>query len=125
MDKEQLTEQAIEKALEWASAAEGFVVEQAPEVCREIMVFGQVKSIACGVAIALVGAALTAYVLWLVCAFRRDAFCDSNEGGFGFAVFGVLATAGWTGLAIAYVFNGLTVWFAPRLYVLEVLRRLL
>ncbi len=122
MDKSELTEQAIAKALEWASAAEGFVAEQAPELCNEIVAFGKAKAIAAAVCVLLAWLVQGVCMWAFVCADggRRS---DKDDGGYAMmfmmcALLCLMAT-------IALVYKGGMVWFAPRLYVLEVLRGML
>ena len=126
MDKEQLTEQAIQKALEWASAAEGFVVEQAPELCREIVALGRVQY----TAIACLGLAIVA---WASIRGLRDTVeglikVEPGDVRWGRFVPGFLSVV--CGVIFLFLFTVWadplsTVWFAPRLYVLEVLKEIM
>jgi len=40
MEEMDLTKEAIQKCLEWMQGAEGFVISQAPDLCKEILAYG-------------------------------------------------------------------------------------
>jgi len=125
MDKSQLTEQAIQKALDWAGAAEEFVASQAPELCREIVMVGRVTS-AAGF---LLGVALGVAVLIVRRRFLLPAIKASGLGE-SESLFDDLAITS-LGLLIPAIIAGvnthelLHVWLAPRVYVLTTLRDML
>lgn len=105
---EQLQQQLAEYLKAIATAAQhgaGFVMEQAPLVVQERLLFGRIVF-----SVPLILAAVVLPVAWKMSRPNRD------DGGY----IAVCAVAGLACLAVVFTFDlFVKVWFAPRLYILE------
>jgi uncharacterized membrane protein YoaK (UPF0700 family) len=121
----QLATQGFDKAMTYLQATEDFVVEQAPLLVQEILHYGlahnSVLMVLCFIFLAVAG------YLCYKC-FKRAAECSEVYEaeapamiGSVIAIIGLGATAGF----IVNLMCVLKIVFAPRLYLIEELRRLL
>jgi hypothetical protein len=110
-----------------AAGAKDFVLEQAPLVLREMVALGRVEQttyLACWCALMLAGAVILRRLM-------KARWCDwTDPGGIGAATaFSHLGAVGlmWAGIiGAAWTFHWFaSAWFAPRLYVVETLARLI
>jgi uncharacterized protein YacL len=119
----------LEQLSEFAKKGVGFIESQAPELCREIIILGRAQYtayIVIAIAVSVVGVAMYRYA-------RKVAnTCEWQDYRIKFVEVQAIAT-GIIGLILnlvaAAVFLGnlmplLTVWFAPRVYIIQYLATL-
>lgn len=122
----ELTNEALEKVLKWVEASEAFVVEQAPLVVQEIILFGRVRAAITMVICVIIVAALIANSIY---ASRKAAKLMPEEDaddpftrGVAYAFSALIS-----GLSLlpvsAFILSGWPMWMkpfvAPRLYVIQ------
>ncbi len=125
-----VTEGSAAKVTEWLQGTEDFVMEQAPLLCREIVMFGIAKGligIGCGIALAIVVNVICISV-WTCC---RDAYGEKlrcHDGSMQEGAMLVLVLTG--GCRVGSIIGGIAwvaaaiyltclAYFAPRLYILK------
>lgn len=118
---EQLTAEALQKVLQWVESAEGFVVEQAPLVAQEVIARAYVtlglKFAICVFALLLLVMA-AAYFIYLAKREHEPPYAAVGIiGGIILGVFPFIEGA-------SAVMQLASVYFAPRLYVIEQLSNL-
>jgi len=119
INKEELTNEAIAKLLDWTSATESFVAEQAPLLAREIINWG----IYCGIiTFAVLLALLTGIVFFGVFLTKKSKHIEVH------VLSALVATEIFALLTMAFlivvgtveaIYPAFKAYFAPRLYLIE------
>ena len=119
-------EQALVQLVQQISSAGDFVVETAPAVIQEFILWAKITSIIGGFWL-LVGTPAVGYVAWrffqqsIIIARERGERYDSNEEVYLFIVASALTAAGFVGVvaAMSAVCDNLAAWFAPQWFVVS------
>ena len=122
-EMQDLTADTLGKVLEYVEATEGFVIEQAPLLCQEMLAWGFWGHIAgaCAMAFLLCGLLATAIVV------MRHIDHNESDGTPEFVVCVVwfLTTMLSVGFMVECFYYVLKICVAPRLYIIEELSKLL
>jgi len=122
--KERLIE-SLDKIQQWVESTEEFVIEQAPLVAQEILRMGRIQSVYEVVAWALV--AVVSFFVCRKCIRSVTADPDSDAApfyGVGAVLIGLVSGAA-SFAVLCSIQSALTPWFAPRLYILQEIGKLL
>ncbi len=113
----------LQKILESAEKGADFVMEQAPEVAKEIVAYGRATStipvVAC--AVVFIAGVVACRMLWK----RLPAGERSIDDMRPIALFALVPSLLSVVVAVHYIDDLSKVWFAPRLYLIEYIRTLL
>ena len=122
MDNKELLEKAIEKAIHYAESTEAFVIDQAPQLCNEIVVCARANATMPIVIMFLLWLCFVVSVPFLVRATRKlkdDTDMISARIGY-LAVISIILLVITCNYCSVRDFN--RAWFAPRVVVIENLR---
>ena len=116
----QLTEEVVQKVLNWLDSTEGFVVEQAPLLAQEVLAFGWTMAWVCGIAGVLIIGAGVGIVVW-----GRKPIAAITDDEFFVWLIGIVVLLCGIALSCFSIFDLVQITLAPRLYLLEELSKLL
>jgi len=117
MDKNGLTEQFIKDTLDSLRSAKNFVLDQAPDVLKQIIQW----NIAEAMVWLFFGVAFLVFSIWCFRIFRREAAKDSPDDGVqgGSIVMGIISLAVGTGFFISNLLDILKCYVAPKVFLIE------
>ena len=132
MDEEtkDLTATTLEKVLEWVEATEGFVIEQAPLLCQEIVRSGLVYSLgwfAVGIGVVATALFLGRRYFRMAVSMEVRPYPHSEPRVFAL-IFSlsipIVLGAAWGMVAITHGLDAVHILVAPRLYIIEELSKM-
>lgn len=120
-DIKSLSFQAIQDLLNNLTSAKQFAIEQAPDVCRQYVMYGIVSSLA-GLVAMIVFMAIAIYVMIKFIKFSKENPYSMDDAG---AVFSGVAAAGFIVGACAFSHTAILTLVAPKVYLIQEFSRLI
>ena len=124
-DIETVTTEALTKVMDWAEAAEGFAVDQAPLLAQEIIRLGIVE---CVLGLSIYVTLVITTALFALYSWKRSNGAQTSFKSENWSILmglSIVASGGFAITAMAYVGWLLKPLLAPRLYLLQELAKLM
>lgn len=121
MNKEELINKFFEKLLQYADGAEKFTQDQAPKYVEELLAYGVLESTT---SFYLYGFLCLVSLIVMFFLFLKALFDDSSMGGHGISGFTMMIICiGFGGSSYFYYLKLKKIELAPRVYIVEELRK--